>query len=98
VVIVTGSTQIRPQNLTEAIDLCLEHVRRSRGEPGCTSHAVHQDAEDPCRVFFFEQWADRAALAKHFAVPQSGEFVAALRPLAISAPEISVYDAEAITS
>ena len=96
--IVTGSVQIRPQNLAEAIAICLEHVRRSRGEPGCVSHAVSQDAEDPCRLFFFEQWADRAALAEHFAVPQSGEFVAALLRLAISAPEISVYDAEAVHS
>jgi quinol monooxygenase YgiN len=93
VVIATGSARIRPQNLTEAIALCLEHVRRSRGEPGCISHAVHQDAEDPCRLFFFEQWADRAALHVHFAVPQSGQFVAALSRLAVAAPEISIYDA-----
>jgi quinol monooxygenase YgiN len=94
VVIVTGSARVRPQNLTEAIALSLEHVRRSRGEPGCISHAVHQDAEDPCRLFFFEHWADRAALSEHFAVPESGQFVAALRRLVIAAPEISIYDAE----
>ncbi|GAC1471265.1 MAG: putative quinol monooxygenase [Candidatus Dormibacteraceae bacterium] len=93
-VIVTGSAEIRPQNLDEAIALCLEHVRRSRDEPGCISHAVHQDAEYPCRLFFFEQWADRAALAKHFAMPRSGEFVVAFVRLAKSAPEMSVYDAE----
>jgi quinol monooxygenase YgiN len=40
VLIVTGSARIRPENLTEAIALCLEHVLRSRAEPGCNSHAV----------------------------------------------------------
>ena len=94
--IVTGSVQMRPQNLAEAIAICLEHVRRSRGEPGCVSHAVCQDAEDPCRLFFFEQWADRAALAEHFTLPQSREFVAALMRLATSAPQISVHAAEAV--
>lgn len=45
-----------------------------------------------------EQWTDRAALAEHFAVPQSGEFVVTLLRLANSAPEISVYDAEPVDS
>ena len=93
--IVTGSVQMRPQNLAEAIAISLEHVSRSGGEPGCVSHAVCQDAEDPCRLFFFEQW-DRAALAEHFTLPQSREFVAALMRLATSAPQISVYAAEAV--
>lgn len=97
-VIVTGRAQIHPQHLAEAIAFCIEHVRRSRGEPGCISHAVHQDAKDPCRVFFFERWADRAALERHFAVPASGQFVGRLRRLASAALEISIYDAEATAS
>jgi len=43
-------------------------VHRSRSEPGCISHAVHVDCENPLRLVFFEQWADRAALLAHFAV------------------------------
>ncbi len=34
------------------------------------------------RLVFFEQWADRAALLAHFAVPASRDFVRALQPLA----------------
>ena len=97
-VIVTGRAQIHPQGLAEAMALCLEHVRRSRGEPGCISHAVHQDVEDPCSLFFFERWTDRAALERHFAVPESGQFVGRLSRLASVTPEISIYDAEATRS
>lgn len=57
------------------------------------SHAVHVDCEDPLRLVFFEQWADRAALAAHFAVPASGEFVRALRSLAVGPTTLELYDA-----
>jgi quinol monooxygenase YgiN len=42
---------------------------------------------------FIEQWADRAALLAHFAVPASREFVRALQPLAATASTIEIYDA-----
>jgi quinol monooxygenase YgiN len=42
---------------------------------------------------FIEQWADRAALAAHFAVPASRDFVRTLQPLAASSPTIEIYDA-----
>jgi quinol monooxygenase YgiN len=54
---------------------------------------VHVDCENPLRLVFFEQWADRAALAAHFAVPASGDFVRALRWLATGATTLELYDA-----
>jgi len=71
----------------------LEHVHRSRAEPGCISHAVHVDCENPLRLVFIEQWADRAALAAHFAVPASRDFVRSLQRLAACATTIEIYDA-----
>ncbi|MEK7833964.1 MAG: putative quinol monooxygenase, partial [Acidobacteriota bacterium] len=61
-IIVTGSILASTDNLEEILALSLEQVRRSRTEPGCLAHAVHRDAENPLRLVFFEQWADRAAL------------------------------------
>jgi quinol monooxygenase YgiN len=92
--VVTGSVTARPDSLEEVKKLSLEHVRRSRIEPGCISHAVHVDCENPLRLVFVEQWADRAALATHFAVPASRDFVRALRTLAIGATDIQIYDAQ----
>ena len=77
-IIVTGSVQARPEHLDEVLALSLEHVHRSRAEPGCLLHTVHQDVEDAHRVVFVEHWADLDALRTHFAVPASGGFVEAL--------------------
>jgi len=83
----------RKDSLDEVTRLSLEHVHRSRSEPGCISHAVHIDCENPLRLVFIEQWADRAALLTHFAVPASRDFVRALQPLAAGSTTIEIYDA-----
>ena len=95
-IVVTGSVTARPDSFDEVRRLSLEHVHRSRDEPGCISHAVHVDCENPLRLVFFEQWADTAALAAHFAVPASREFVRSLRSLAAAAAPIDIYDAHKI--
>ena len=92
-IVVTGSVTARQDSFDEIRRLSLEHVHRSRGEPGCISHAVHVDCEDPLRLVFIEQWTDRAALLAHFAVPASRDFVRALRPLASAATTLELYDA-----
>src|SRR5271154_2583060 len=92
-IVVTGSVTARGDTFNEVQALSLEHVHRSRAEPGCISHAVHVDCENPLRLVFIEQWADRAALAKHFAVPASRQFVSALQPLAAAAATLELYDA-----
>jgi quinol monooxygenase YgiN len=90
---VTGSVTAREDSLAEITTLSLEHVHRSRQEPGCISHAVHVDCENPLRLVFIEQWSDRAALSAHFAVPASRDFVRALQSLAGAATTIELYDA-----
>jgi quinol monooxygenase YgiN len=92
-IVVTGSVTARQASFDEARRLSLEHVNRSRTEPGCISHSVHVDCESALRLVFIEQWADRAALAAHFAVPASRNFVRALATLAAGPPTIEIYDA-----
>lgn len=96
-IIITGSVTARPEAFDELRALCLAHTQRSRLEPGCLSHAVHIDAENPLRLFFFETWQDRAAVAAHFAVPESGAFVRAASKLASDQTRVQLYEAEAVT-
>jgi quinol monooxygenase YgiN len=96
-ILVTGGFVAREGCLPEALRLSLEHVRRSRLEDGCLAHAVHQDAEQPSRLVFVEQWTDRAALMAHFAVPASREFAKAVAGLAVAPPELSLFDASPFT-
>ena len=92
-IVVTGSVTTRQDTFEEARRLSLEHVHRSRTEPGCISHAVHVDCENPLRLVFIEQWVDRAVLAAYFVVPASRNFVRALGALAAGPPTIEIYEA-----
>ncbi len=95
-VIVTGSVRARPDNLERVLALSLEHVHRSRREPGCLLHSVHHDAEDPLRLVFVEHWADADALRAHFAVPASRTFARDLATLGDGPPEITIYEAQSL--
>ena len=95
-IIVIGSVLVREGQMDAALEQALQHVRRSRTEPGCISHAVHRDAENPQRLVFIEEWADMAALQQHFHVPASRALAKALAALADEAPRMTLYDSQRV--
>ena len=95
--IVTGTLAARADTLDELRTLSLEHVARSRAEPGCLEHGVAVDANDGLRLVFFERWADRAALDTHFKMPASRAFAAQAGQLAARPPDLAIYEASAIS-
>ncbi len=95
-IIVTGSINSLPDRFDDLLACSLEHVRRSRTEAGCISHAVYRDVENPLRLVFYEEWSDRAALLVHFAVPASRAFVKAAAALASAAPAMQIHEAQAV--
>ena len=94
-IIVTGSVTARPDSFDALRKASLDHVHRSRTEPGCISHSVQVDCEDPLRLFFFERWSDMDALKAHFVQPGSVQFIAAVHSLASASDSISMYEASA---
>lgn len=96
-IIITGSATIRPEHLESAIELGVEHSRRSRTEPGCIAHNCHIDAEDSHRIVFVEEWADMDAVTAHFAVAESGKFVRAIGGMAVAAPVMRIFGAEEVS-
>jgi quinol monooxygenase YgiN len=96
-ILITGAILARPDTAAELRRLSLEHVHRSRAEPGCLSHDVHLDAENPLRLVFVERWADADAVRAHFAVPASRTFVRAAGGLAAETPVMHLYQAETLT-
>jgi quinol monooxygenase YgiN len=93
VIIITGSITGSAETIEELERLALEHVHRSRLEPGCVSHNVHRDVENPLRLFFYEQWTDLDAVRTHFAVPASGAYVATAARLCEAPPILELFDA-----
>jgi len=92
--IVTGSVRARPERIARLLELSIEHVHRSRLEPGCLVHSVHRDAEDESRLVFLDHWTDADALRAHLAVPASIDFVREAAALSMTAPEMSINAAE----
>ena len=93
--IVTGSVTARTDTFEALLEAALAHVGRSRSEPGCLAHSVHVDCEDPMRLFFYEEWADRGALDAHFAEPGSVEFMGTVRALAQASTRVRILPVEA---
>ena len=95
-IMVIGSLTVAPEALDTVMAASLEHVHRSRLEPGCLSHAVHLDGENPGRLVFVEEWADMATLQAHFVVPASNGFAALMSKHAIEGPEIAIFEASLV--
>ena len=62
-----------------AEEKCKELIRimqdHSRKEAGCLLYIGHQSVEDPRRFFFYEQYADQAALEFHRNAPYFKQYV-----------------------
>jgi len=82
--VVTGTVTARPDSFEALLEAALEHVRRSRAEPGCLRHGVSIDAENPLTLVFYEEWEDRAALDAHFQRAASQDFMRTVGDLADS--------------
>jgi quinol monooxygenase YgiN len=93
-IIVTGAILARPETFEKLRALSLEHVARSREEPGCLEHGASMDAENPLRIRFFERWIDATALKAHFAVPATRTFSKEAGTLAAEAPSLALYAAD----
>ena len=95
-ILISGAVTAKQGKLNEVLAISLEHVKRSRLEPGCISHAVLQDKENPQRLVFIEQWADISALSAHLGLPASRDFGKALTELAEGTPKMTVFEANAL--
>jgi quinol monooxygenase YgiN len=95
-IVVWGSVEASEGSYEEMLRLSLEHVARSRDEPGCLSHNVSVDSENRNRLNFFEEWEDLAALQQHFAVNESVAFAARLLELSVEPPELRIFDSSRI--
>lgn len=91
-ILVTGKVTAKQGKLDEVLTISLEHVKRSRLEPGCISHAVLYDMENPQSLVFVEEWVNLSALSAHLCVPASRDFGKALSELTEGTPNMRVFE------
>lgn len=91
-ILITGTVVIPPESRDAFIAVAIHHVTLSRTEPGCISHAFHEDVMSPGTFVFVERWRDMAAVQEHFAKDYSRETVVMLRKLATSSTGVEIHD------
>ena len=95
-IIVTGHVLARRDTESEVQRLSVEHVLRSRSEPGCVSYEVSRDVQQPLRFVFMERWSDWDALQAHFTLQSSRDFAQSMAGLCEGRPHVAIYRAQAM--
>jgi quinol monooxygenase YgiN len=87
VIVVTGRVQIPEQNRARFLEIATAMCRASRDDAGCAGYRFYEDAEQPGRFVFIEEWQDDGALQAHFGQPHTGAFMGELPGLLGEAPD-----------
>jgi quinol monooxygenase YgiN len=89
-IVVTGRVRVPAGNRARFVEVATEMCRRSREEAGCSGYRVYADLEQDEHYVFVEEWADDAALQRHFAQPHTGSFMGEL-PGLLGGPADAVF-------
>ncbi len=91
-VLVIGRVTCEPGNREALAAACERMQEASRREEGCIRYGFFVAVEDPNSLVAVEEWADRAALDRHFAEPHLQEFAAELGKLVSERPEVAIHE------
>lgn len=89
-IIITGEALVSDENREAFRPVAERQVTLSRAEAGCLSYAYFEDAMQPGRFFFYEEWRDQAAVDFHFAQTYCHEFMEAATQLASNTPNVTL--------
>ena len=79
-------------HLEEIVSLCRELVEITRGEEGCISYGVYQDAEHPELLTMIEEWKSREDLDNHLHAEHFTRIVPQLGKLMMRPADMNVYE------
>jgi quinol monooxygenase YgiN len=92
VVLVIGRVRCDPANRDALVALLEGMQDDSRKEEGCIRYGFFAAVEDPNSFVAVEEWADRAALDRHFAEPHLQKFAQALLEVVSERPEVAIHE------
>jgi quinol monooxygenase YgiN len=94
-ILVIGRVRCAADKRAELTALCERMQDASRAEDGCIRYGFFAAIEDPLTFVAVEEWADRAALDRHFAQPHLQEFARGLREVVSGTPEVAIHEVAA---
>jgi quinol monooxygenase YgiN len=90
-IVVVGRVRTDSARREELIRIGQTVAAASREEEDCLGYRLYEDTETPNEFVFVEEWADEAALRRHFATPHIAEFMAAIRGTLIAPPDVQFH-------
>lgn len=97
-IVVAGKVTVKPDARADAVAAAQRMADATRAEPGCISYGFYADVGDPNTILIFEEWADEAALQRHFATPHMAAFAAEIPRFVAGASAIKRYVVESVSS
>jgi quinol monooxygenase YgiN len=91
-ILVIGRVRCEPERRDDLVALLERMQENSRKEDGCIRYGFFAAVEDPNGFVAVEEWADRAALDRHFAEPHLREFAKGLLEVVSEQPEVAIHE------
>ena len=91
-VLVIGRVECGAEHRDELVGLLERMQNDSRREDGCLRYGFFAAVENPLSFVAVEEWADRAALDRHFERPHLQEFAGRLLKLVSEPPEVAIHE------
>ncbi|HZO60690.1 MAG TPA: putative quinol monooxygenase [Solirubrobacterales bacterium] len=93
--LVVGRVRCAADKREDLVALLERMQNASRAEAGCIRYGFFAAVEDPLSFVAVEEWADRAALDRHFAQPHLQEFARGLPAVVSEPPEVAIHEVAA---
>ena len=90
-IIIAGTVDLKPEVRDAALESTRELMAETRSQRGCLDYVWAPDSAVPGRIYVFERWEDRDALAAHFAGQYYTRRLAAMGSHGIQAVGVSEY-------
>ena len=91
--IITANVKVKPDKVTDFVELTKELIAESRAESGNISYTLYQSPADSTQFIFLEEWKNQEAIDFHFETPHFKGF-GAIGDECFSQPAvIKIYEA-----
>jgi quinol monooxygenase YgiN len=90
-IVVVGRVKTDGEKRAELIRIARGVAAASRAEEGCISYRIYEDTELENEFVFVEEWADEAALQRHFGTPHIAEFMPAILTAITAPPDVKFH-------
>lgn len=96
-IIVSGTFELEPESLAEALAAARVMAKATRQEPGCLAYAFYVDIENDSVVRVYEEWESPESLTRHFQTPHMAIFRTTLKGLQMRSRSVRRFEVRSIT-